>query len=556
MAVSTLIETIAYVPVDPGNLGFLAGNTWDFSIIESPIPSVTFKYPSELIGTDRGIYNYKIESFTDILYGSVYVFPTSIAAGLILEEKVYYVEVWNTLEGENLYNVIKLGFDGISLQEPESPPFPMSYLANYTYIVTISTIGPAIVNATLRYETTNQIIEVPITGTRAIWIPYRPQVSSAAEIIENKTDVITSYNGKEQRIRTLINPHQKLTYSYKLFGDEITSMQLLLGGWYSRSFLSPNWLEAVKYDSGLTLGTTTIMLDTTNSDFRVGESVLIWESNENNIVSIISEVQPTYITLQEPVPKNYYKPQLVPTYTSFIEGNTSRSVHPSPYLTEYSLTFRTENPKYIGDKSFYPEEFKGFPVILDSPYTLPASDSINEESELIDYSTGPIIQFEKWNRSRHNRSWNKRLHQTEYFSFKKWIHWMRGTQQMLFMPSSEKDFVVISDIAPGEFEIIINKISWSSFYDKIPYQYICIKDSRDGKLLMSGVDKVIDNANGTETIQLRDALQPLSTLPSSDIEFSQFMFLMRFSSDKQTIKLGSGGIYTFNQELIGVDYEL
>lgn len=102
-------------------------------------------------------------------------------------------------------------------------------------------------------------------------LPFFPSSSQLTEVLEFKTDVVTSMPGNEQRFRSRGAPRSVVELTIQSEDSEYGMLNNFLVNNAQGDVLAPSWWEARKPSANLSAGTRTIPCETTNwGDFKVG----------------------------------------------------------------------------------------------------------------------------------------------------------------------------------------------------------------------------------------------------------------------------------------------
>lgn len=319
---------------------------------------------------------------------------------------------------------------------------------------------------------------------------FRPEAPIAERLV-GLTDVLKMKNGHEQRIAMRIAPRQEFTYNYAF--DEITERPIvenILLTAQKATFSVPLWSDVSALTSAITSGDTTINLDTTVSDFREGNNLLILATNGSYEILTVTSQSTTQINLTAgtannwPIGTEVYPLQdclitrVVPSsraawglvsYTfdwSVLDASINLGITPPPY-----------NYLGIGNDEFV--------LVVDDPNMI---DNVIQESSdmgivLIDENTGPFtnITYQASARRGSNKTWLT-TNRTGLWRVRKFIHQMNGQQTSFLVPTFAHDITVVANIASGASTLNVANVGLTTYsgLGNAPRQYIRVE-------LVSGV---------------------------------------------------------------------
>ena len=103
------------------------------------------------------------------------------------------------------------------------------------------------------------LILIPLTGKRVVpftWLPdWHNSVNDSYEWV---TDVLTSYDGSEQRRGVRKYPRRTIEFSPFAAADDRRNFESTLFGWGSKTFAVPVWQDQRSLASSLSSGSTSI----------------------------------------------------------------------------------------------------------------------------------------------------------------------------------------------------------------------------------------------------------------------------------------------------------
>jgi hypothetical protein len=119
-------------------------------------------------------------------------------------------------------------------------------------------------------------------------IPFQPQ-APVKETLTWLTDLSIARDGTEERKKISTSPRQMFSYSYPVNYDKKVMAQNIVWGDIANEMLVPIWTQAVRVNS-ISAGLTTLILDTTKSEFRAPGYAMIWSSHDNYQIVGVYEV--------------------------------------------------------------------------------------------------------------------------------------------------------------------------------------------------------------------------------------------------------------------------
>ena len=263
----------------------------------------TFNEENKLLVTLEGPKRFAgdvaISSFHNDVYDTIHILPSEIDLGNMLSSQERTVEVWNAyLTGQLLSSITAVGDDGLTLTEPQAAPTTFTPLESRVYTLNISTIGPSVINAGYTFNFPNDAAELSVTGRRVLAFPFPPNFSQALiERLSWKTDVLSHYDGSEQRIKQ--RQVARMGYEYRLtaLGVNAQRLKAMLWGWQARVFAVPVWTDEGSLQASANADDVVLTINTDELDYHAGGFVVLLSDTYKLEVVEIESLTATTITL-------------------------------------------------------------------------------------------------------------------------------------------------------------------------------------------------------------------------------------------------------------------
>lgn len=394
-----------------------------------PISEPEYNFPSW-----RGI------SFLDDYYNRIHIHPSNVNVGNLVSEQRFAIEVWNGFfNNRYLQNIQVQNGGGISLVGAV-PPATWAALESKTYQLTVTADGPPDINAIFRFDWdgTADYANLTVLGSRIVALPYIFE-APAKEVLEWKTDVLTTNDGSEQRVRLRKKPRQSFNVTYPIPYREMARAENLVYGWLTRRWAVALWSEAQQVGT-LLAGTTVINIDTTASDYRDGALIMIWESNRKNATADVGIVSAGTLTLNRPLAETFTNPWIAPVRLGRIVGNVSRET--SGYNGSLEMTYEFSDNIDL-DPPAAPTQFLGYDVYFDEVLKNgeALTDSLQARVDVVDYGTAAGASFySPWTYTRIGRPYKFLLQGLrDIWNFRKFLHRRAGRLRPFWVPTFENN---------------------------------------------------------------------------------------------------------------------
>ena len=395
---------------------------------------------SEAGGVSTG---WRMPTFLDDYYNRIHIRPSNINVGNLVSEQQFAIEVWNGFfNSRQLQNIQVQNGGGISLVGAV-PPATWAALETKTYQLTVTTDGPPDINAIFHFDWDGTVDDgdLRVLGSRIVALPYIFE-APAKEVLEWKTDVLTTNDGSEQRVRLRKKPRQSFNVTYPIPYREMARAENLVYGWLTRRWAVALWSEAQQVGT-LLAGTTVINIDTTASDYRDGALIMIWESNRKSATADVGIVSAGTLTLNRPLAKTFTNPWIVPVRLGRIVGNVSRAT--SGYNGSLEMTYEFSDNIDL-DPPAAPTQFLGYDVYFDEALKNgeALTDSLQARVDVVDYGTAAGASFySPWTYTRIGRPYKFLLQGLpDIWNFRKFLHRRAGRLRPFWVPTFENNMRV------------------------------------------------------------------------------------------------------------------
>jgi len=468
----------------------------------------------------------KLQGYADIFYNRMLITPNPLNVGNITADVVRTLKVFNAFfTSKTLNSITSNNLDGIILTGPTTP-LALSSLQEVDYILNISVSeGPPTIdgNYLFDFEVGVNDITVDVTGSRVLTLPHLFQ-PGLQELINFSTKIITSNNGKEQRMKLRSSPRQEFVLDIAITPGEIPELDLLLYEWRANNFALPISSESRFLISPTSTSSPNIAVNTEFADFRVGGLAVIYADPQDfELVEIVS-LTTNEIVANSNISKIYGTSALVmPVRITILRGNPVRSTDGKQQRLK--ATFQSiENITLPTSPSV--QQYKSLDVFLDEPLTINgfAPDSYNKRVDIIDYGTGVLDTFSPWLKTKTQRNFGLQFDDAEQsWTFRLWLHRREGRLRPFWMPTFESDFTLIT---VGLLDIQLQVVNEGQNTLSTERNDLAIRDT-NGTWLFREIISIIPSGN--------DLLVTVDTsigIQSDTVDLISFMGRKRLFSDR------------------------
>ncbi len=479
-------------------------------------------------------------TYTNDFYNKILIDPIFINFDSVVTNQIKSISVFNgyfmskTLNGINLND-----FDsGMSFTGDTTPSVYLP-LEERTHFVSVDTEGPPNISANINYdwEGSGDDITVNITGIRIVLLPVTFKVN-ADEKLTWGTNVLTSRNGTEQRVRTRNKPRQELKIQAYLNNEDRIKIENVMYGRLGGEWAIPMWIES-RYGGPIDTGSTVVSVSTLYGDFRVGGLVLIWEKSKKYEVFLIDAITDNSITIRGTVSQGFDNPQIMPVRKAIANSKPRRNT--TGYDGMFSGSFLiVDNIRLPENPST--EQYLGEDVYLEQPTTSKKTgitDIYDTRTDLIDFGTGSFSQVAPWENVRINRQFELIIDGLEsIWNFRLWLHRRAGMLVPFYMPTFENNLLIetVGNISDN-FLARNDKYSGNATErNKIAF-YLKNETWVFKNIINSGL-----TGGGQELITIDSVLN----VDASEIEFVSYMGLKRLSTDSFQMKWLGNNVVSVN----------
>lgn len=403
--------------------------------------------------------------------------------------------------------------------------------------IKVSSKGPTNINGTVEliFEALPPIT-IHITGSRAmLWNAPPNWKNSVRETFMYRTDVITSYNKKEQRRSLITQPRRGFGYEALLSKSLLMSIRNSLYGWHNRPYLMPLWWQMLTLKKSAVKGTNIINVSDLSGISNIQEftQLVIWRGPFETELVTVKSVSGNTITLLTPLENNYYAGvEVYPVTDAMLDGNLVIQNLTSEVATSgISASLLGESAPLRGLRTDSQKivMFNGVEVLTERPnWQSSTDDSYESDIEVVNFGYGKAAYFDRDTPTMLTRTatfLSKTRQQTEWW--RRFIHRQRGQWKSFFVPTNTKDVTLAKDAGNGAKEFLMEDYYLSSI----------VNNSKERKILgirMYGKDyffniEKIEVLGGLARVVVKEEI-PIF-MAKQDVTFINFLQRMRFASD-------------------------
>lgn len=478
------------------------------------------------------------------LYNRIIVSQSRFDLGNIVSNQTLTVSIWNANYDPKTVSAYTLTpGQGITDDVPDAP-YVLPGLEDVTYTFFVSTEGPASLTAEAVFTIDGVDYVVSFFGQRAYAFGFRPNwAAPVSEALEYKTDIVTHFDGTEQRIALRDKPRRSIEYDYVAARDDAAFLDNLLYGWQNRNFAVPHWPYKSALDVDADAGETRLYFDTTDRGFVAGESVMLFETAQRNAVIQVDAVHADGVTLRQGVEVAWPAGSAVyPCGVAHAPISMPRTRRTSN-VTQGRGTFAflpQQTDSFVPDEAA-PATFLGKELVLKKPNWASGADAAhNFAFDEFDSGIGPVEYSLSQSLAKPARRVPWRfVGLAQIRAFRGFFARRRGMQKSFYAPTYTDDFELASSISPGATTIQVRDTGYASFLPASSGRKAFMIRVASGAYYVGSITGAVA-AGGVATLSISGVTLP-AIAPSQVIGF-HLVNLYRLATDRVEIVWRSAGI--------------
>lgn len=475
-------------------------------------------------------------------YNRIHFTPQAVDVGDIVGDTQQDVVVWNAyLSARTLQAIIPSGNTGITLSTPGSVPFVFEPLRERTYGLLIDIDGPAVIDAAylFDFDVVNMVLNVD--GRRIVAWTWRPDWSQPMiERLEWMTNVLTAYDGTEQRIKLRGYPRRAFEFSFSAQGKQRRRLDSALYGWGTQNWALPIWPDGTQLTADVAIGANEIMVSTATRDYTAGGlAMLLSDDGSAHEAVSINSVLSDRITLVRPTVGAWPAAQtmLYPARIARLPAEHGVSRFTSDIVFGKARFEVSDNCDWPAASE---TTYLGMPVMTDKPNWI---EDINSDF----VRKLAVLDFGNGVRAFHDESGTPEILQTHRWllsgrtalgNFRSWLYSRAGKYTAAWVPSWSDDIVLASMIGSASVLMNIEHIDYVRRINTGVHRKDIRIQLASGAVHYRRITAAIEIDANTERLTIDSALG-VDVQPSDVVSIS-FMALCRMDADGVEISWFTG----------------
>ncbi len=480
----------------------------------------------------RAVSGAVARSYVDDFYHRVHINPVELDIGNLLSVQTRDVSIWNAhFTSKALSSIAESDTAGLE-ESGVVAPTTFGALEERTLSVTVTTNGPATIDALYTFAFPEESPTLQVTGRRVVVFGHPPDwTKGVVEGYEWATDVIESYGGIEQRIGLRAAPRRKLSYSFTTFSEnERASLAAALYGWQARVFAVPVWTDAQTLASGLAAGSTSVACVTDGYEFAATGLAVLWAGYNNHEALEVASVGAGTLTFASPTIKNWPAgTQLLPVRLGRLPERIKSTREMAFYMTQQAAFTFNDHPGWPAVDAG--DTYLGYRVHdLNARFVNDITIDYMRSVAMLDYKTahqwvkdksGFETEIAKWNWILRNRP--------EIVSFRSWLAARAGRRVPFWTETQGADMKVVATIGASDSSIQIENIGYQRYINgRADRRHIAIRTT-SGAAYYRQITGATEIDSTVEALAIDTALGV--TIAPAEIESVRFLRLSRLESD-------------------------
>lgn len=484
-------------------------------------------------------------TFLHDFYYRIWVIPSVIQAQNPQYNAPIEFNIWNAYPEPVTNTLVSIDATGATgLDVLPAAGYVFDALEYKLASVTITTAAPIQIDAEFTFNFTTGSGTLTFSATVADFVQMRPD-PPVTEYWDWLTDVMTSWDGTEQRVALRQAPRRNVSYKIGLDGEADRRRQY--GRWYkslATRLVFPYYQYATVLTQESVIGATKIFFDPARTDVRDGDFVVVLDEwTEAGYLVKLDTVEADGATLDSPLTVDLTARMIVaPAFASRLadgSGLDMKIVSGTLNVDAQALDVRTAFAR-PGSTAVI-EVFDGYNVLDRRPLAEGETpERFHVNYEVIDSETGLLDIKSSWPHPRIETARKYAIHRAtdpnEMDWWRDFLDDAKGMQKAFLAPSWFSDLVLTENPAPSANSCTISSMDYASLY----FPYDTFKrlqfELADGRLVWRKVLSAVDNGDGTQTLNLDSAFG--GNPQDVDVLKVSYLYRCRLGLDRVTLTHG------------------
>ena len=489
----------------------------------------------------RGGTEQRMFGFLDY-YERIHISSRSFDVGNLVSLQAQQFKVWNAyLVPKTLTSIDQTNNEGINLLQPSPAPLVYLPLKENTYTLQISTEGPATIDANYQFNFTDaNDPTISVFGNRITAWTWLPDWSNPMlERLEWATDVMTAYDGTEQRIQLRGSPRRTFEFSFSASGQQRRRLDAAIYDWGARVWAVPVWPDGERLSTTRTAGSLTIPVTTANRDYHAGGLVMLLNEDGGYEVTEIDTISSTTLTLLRPLNNTWL------AGSCMVYPVRSARLPQSHGFSRFTGDFAYGRVRMDAvDINEWPTAnetlYRSYPPLTEKPnWTRDIDLTFERKLATLDFGTGERVVVDESDEPNIVSDFGWFLEsRPRIAAFRSWLYSRAGKFRAFWVPSWIDDITVVSIIGAQASSIEVEHFNYTRHLVGSLHRKDIRIELKSGAVFYRRITGSEEVSATVERLSIDSALGQ-QVLPS-DVALVSFMTLSRLDSDGVEINYFTG----------------
>lgn len=479
-------------------------------------------------------------------FNRIHIQYQALDLGNLISTQTVEFTVFSTFfEGRILNSITPTNADGLTLTPPLGETYPQPYAPweERQYVLQIDVDGPPTIDASYLWDFDNRDYTMTVTGRRVVtWFIPPNWRSPVVERIEFSTNIITAFDGSEQRLaRRGDSARWFLEYRWDAVENDARYIENTIFGWGPRIWAVPIWQHGQNIGSNLVPGATSILADTADLDFHVGGLAVLMNPENPTVFEAfeVLEVNPTSITPKRPTTGSW------PASSTYIYPARTARMTQYPQMTRWTsqvlsgaVSWRMEEP--LRRTAASETTYRSYPILEQKPeWSTDPQATYERKMATLDFTfSAPFIDDES---GLAEPAFVQRWFFTtraEVEAFRQFLFARRGKQKAIWIPSFADDLEVVTTVSAAQINLDVRACGLTSLVAGEVHKRDLRIQMTDGTVFYRRASAYVEVDATTERLTIDSALG--AVYEPGDFALISWMSLMRLDSDSIEITHQTG----------------
>lgn len=347
-----------------------------------------------------------------------------------------------------------------------------------------------------------------------------------------RTNILTSWDGSEQRVKLRGTPRREIEAHLQVFGpDAVRKLQSQLSGWQSRDYLIPCWHDCYVLAASLSSGSTVIPdIPTPDSEFVTDGVALLFATLDQNEWVQIASVGADQLTLDQPTQQTWPAgTRVFPARFARI-SNQQTVTRPTRHMLDLQARFIVADNVGLTETEGTPL-YKGHPVLLDKPNEVEAlsEDWLRPLLEFDPETVNPVVDDPTGYTTIVRRMDQVMTSRKARANFRKWLYARAGSWKPFWIPSWNEDFKLFSTLLSNATMLTVDFAFYERFVPATPMRDALMIELINGTRIFRDILSISELSETRERVFI-DSPVGFNILPQ-EVRRISYLNLARLDSD-------------------------